>query len=176
MTNRTMLDAADLANIAKDIDVQMIAFYINGRYGVSDATVEALFPADKYRLVPIDVTGANANKARVLDVEKGDASPATAAEWIQSFKLVNPSYKSGGRPVIYCDRDTIASVNVQAANAGQKLARDYYLWVSTLDGTEYTGTGVIACQTKTITGSDGKQLYDTSVVYSAEWLPGVGLA
>jgi hypothetical protein len=159
-----MYDGVTLASIPAR-GSQMIGYYLNGEYAVATVTgVEKLFP--RKVLVPIDVTGARANYARVLDVESGDASPATAAEWVQSFKLVNPSYPHGGRPVIYCNRSTLGAVLAAMHAAGQLAGREFYLWIATQDGTQYHGPGVIACQTWDRGG------YDESVVYSDQWMPG----
>ncbi len=161
---RTMYDGVTLGSIPAH-GSQMIAYYLNGHYAVpSVAHVEAMFPGKV--LVPIDVTGGRANYARVLDVETGDASPATAAQWVQSFKLVNPSYPHGGRPVIYCNLSTLAAVTLEMHAAGLYAGRDFYLWIATQDGTEFQGPGVVACQTWDRGG------YDESVVYSDQWMPG----
>ena len=161
---RTMYDGVTLTSIPAH-GSQMIGYYIDAAFAVhSVAEVEQMFPHKV--LVPIDATGDRADYARVLDVEKGDASPATAALWIQSFKVVNPSYKTGGRPVVYCDRSTLGDVLAAAHAAGQLPGREFYLWIATQDGTEYHGPGVIACQTWDRGG------YDESVVYSDQWMPG----
>ena len=121
-----------------------------------------MFPDDKYGRVRIDVTGQYADTADVLDVETGDASPATASLWVQSWhKLKRP-----GLPVIYCNRESLVAVQAACAAGGSKLGIDYGLWVATLDGTRYTGAGVVACQF----GSHGT--WDESVVYlDTLWLP-----
>jgi hypothetical protein len=149
---------------------QLIGYYLNGNYAVkSVADVEARFPSQK--LIPIDVLGTRTNYARVFDVEKGDIQASQLEQIIANYNQDSPYYETGGRAVIYCDRTTIASVRVGTGK--YLLGRDYYLWVSTLDGTEYTGgtdgvtvSDVVACQTETIDG-----VYDKSVVYSPLWVP-----
>ena len=52
-----------------------VATYINGRYKASGSDV-----AGRHKVLWIDTTGGNPSAA-VLDVEPGDATPATAAHW-----------------------------------------------------------------------------------------------
>lgn len=162
MTPRIMYDAVNIDNIPVT-GSQLIAYYLNGNYAVkSVADVETRFPGQS--LIPIDVLGTRTDYARVFDVEAGDIQAAQLEDIISHYNQDSPYYKTGGRPVVYCDRSTIPSV--RAGTGKYILGRDYYLWVSTLDGTQYTGEGVIACQTATIGGK-----YDMSVVYSSQWVP-----
>ena len=159
---------------------QMIAYYLNGEGAVpSVEAVEKRFPGQT--LVPVDALGDRASYGRVADVETGDISPIHAAGWISNFNATNPAYKSGGRPVIYCNRSNIPAV--REGTGKFVLGRDYYLWVATLDGSKFTtddliklDTGpftgsmpVIACQTESV--DTGEYHYDRSVVYSAQWIP-----
>jgi hypothetical protein len=61
----------------KDIPAEhhTVATYINGRYKASQSDV-----TDRHKVLWIDTTGGNSSAA-VLDVEPGDATPATAAHW-----------------------------------------------------------------------------------------------
>ena len=176
--NRIMYDSDQYLKIPLT-GSQMIGYYLNGEGAVpSVVAVEKRFPGQK--LVPIDVFGDRASYARVADVETGDIMPVHAAGWISNFNATNPAYKNGGRPVIYCDRSAIPAV--REGTGKFVLGRDYYLWIATLDGTEFTtadlvkmNTGpfigimpVVACQTTTI---DNEQYhYDKSVVYSSYWM------
>jgi hypothetical protein len=158
---RTMYDGVDLSNVPTK-GATMIGFYLNGTYAVpSIESVTKRFPG--WSQVPIDVNGSRPDYARVLDVERGDATPGGVAHWVYMWSLRNPAFHDGGRPVIYCDRG-----NIKAVQAGANeflLGHDYYLWVATLDGTLYTGPGVVACQRY------DRGDYDESVVYSPQWIP-----
>lgn len=164
MTNRIMGDSTVLADIPTSVNVA--AIYINGKYAVTSAQLEARFAHAKYGWCLIDVTGANANTADVLDVETGDATPATANLWVQSWYTL----KRTGLPVVYCNRANQAAVVSAVASGGNVLGKTYGIWIATLDGTQVTGTGVVACQYKgaSLTGAN----YDESLVYdSSIWLP-----
>lgn len=164
MTNRTMYDAIgeNIPRIPRTC--QMLAYYLNGLYAANLETVAKLFPPSKYSHVPIDVNGTLASLARVLDVEKGDASPESAPDWCEDFRNTNPAWHTGGRPEIYCNRSTLPAVTAAMESAAWTVGQ-YYLWIATLDGTEFTGAGVNACQVW------DRGLYDYSVVYDDRWLP-----
>lgn len=158
---RTMGDSTDLAAIP--LTVQVAAAYYNGHIGVvTPAQLEARFPHARYGHAWIDVTGANADKADVLDVERGDATPATANLWVQSYHVL----KRPGLPVLYVNRANKDATVSACASGGSVLGRDYGLWIATLDGTRITGPGIVACQF----GAHGT--WDESVVYDDSlWLP-----
>jgi hypothetical protein len=147
----------------------MIGYYINGEWAVPSVTaVQASFP--KASRVPIDVIGNRADYARVADVENGDVRPGDLEMWISDFNGTNPAWKGGGRPVVYCNRDTVPAVRLGTGR--YRLGRDYYLWAATLDGTLATSESlglpagsVVACQFH-----DAGD-YDISMVYSAQWMP-----
>lgn len=160
-----MGDSTTLSDVP--LTVNVVATYINGHIGVSTpAQLEARFPHAKYGHVWIDVTGANANTADVLDVETGDATPAIANLWLQSWRVL----KRTTFPVIYCNRSNQAAVVAACASGGSILGKHYGLWIATLDGTQVSGNGIVACQWKGAkqTGAN----YDESLVYdSSIWLP-----
>ncbi len=159
--SRTMGDSTDLAGIPATVAV--VATYINGHVGVSTPEqLEARFPHARYGHVWIDVDGSRADRADVLDVEPGDAGPGTANLWVQSWHAL----KRPGLPVLYVNRSEIDAVVAACLSGGMRLIHEYGLWVATLDGTQYEGAGVVACQV-TDHGT-----WDESVVYDASiWLP-----
>jgi hypothetical protein len=158
VTNRTMYDSDNLATVPKT-GATMIAYYLDIN---NSEEVSNLFP--KWSQIPIDRHGTNPHLARVFDVETGAINPDdNLADLITEFNETSVFFKTGGRPVIYCDRSNIATVR---KNTGKYiLGKDYYLWVSAPDGPLYTGTGVVACQN--IFGNG----YDSSVVFSSQWVP-----
>lgn len=161
----TCYDGVVLAEIP-DTGAPYLLYYVNGEYKQSLAEVEARFPADDHTLLGVDVTGAGAAEAVIADVEFGDISAESLETWIEQWNAGNPAYAKAGRPVVYCARSTIPAV--RQGTGKYVLGKDYYLWISTLDGTHYTGDGVVACQYATITGNAVN--YDISVIYDTVFL------
>lgn len=157
MTNRIMFDGLNI-NTVPTTGAEIIAYYVDV---VNSATVAKRFP--NWRQNPIDRHGNHPNIARTFDVERGLINASDLEVLITDFNEHNPSYHNGARPVVYCNRSTIASV--RQGTGKYVLGRNYYLWVATLDGTEFTGPGVIACQNHGFGG------YDSSVVYDSRFLP-----
>lgn len=142
--------------------VEMVAGYINGNFNWAAAN-GAFDKWQKAAHVRIDVTGANPASASVLDVEKGDATPDHAKQWIEDRNAL------GFKSVIYCDRSTMPAV---MASTGSLIhGKDYFFWIATLDGTKTLPdmTGVIAVQyaDAKMTGFDA----DESIVYDDTWHP-----
>jgi hypothetical protein len=158
---RTMFDSVTPRVAPRNCE--LFGYYLNGSYAVpSISYVTNLYPPP-ISLVPIDANATRADFARVLDVERFDATPAQCEQWLTDFKEKNPSYHNGGRGVIYTTRSSIPAVRIGTGK--YVLGKDYYLWIATGDGTLFTGEGVIACQ------NYWHKTYDSSVVYSPEWLP-----
>jgi hypothetical protein len=159
MTDRTAGDSTNALSIPAT--VQVAAGYANGAYEWIDEEW-ARFPADRYGLVKIDVTGELADTADVLDVENGDATPATAAEWVASWHAL----KRGGLPVIYCNQDTRPQVQEQCDRRGLVAGRDFGWWIATLDGTQvehHQGDGIVACQWMSHGTWDESAVYDPNI-------------
>lgn len=149
--------------LAIPTSVQVVAVYDDGRLGVeTPAQIEARFPRAKYGQVFIDVTGARP-QAQVRDWETGDKA-GSLEQWV-----IDHNKATGKKDaVVYCNRSTVAEV--RQLTGTQVLGKDYWLWVSTLDGTVVTGPGIIGCQVKGagLTGGD----WDQSLVYDGSlWLP-----
>lgn len=99
------------------------ALYVNGHF--------AQVPHYGKGHVYIDVLGNNPRGADILDVEQGDATPASVLPWLTA----RAHYDVG---TVYCNRDTLPAVQ-DAANG-----RPFNLWLATLDGTipaEVSGGG-----------------------------------
>jgi hypothetical protein len=157
--NRIMYDSVNIKGIPH-IGGTMAAYYTNGIGETSAGEVNEEFP--DWAHVPIDVTGDNPHIARVADVETLDISPARTEQWIADFNWNNPAFRSGGRPVIYCNRTTIPAV--REGTGKYRLGHDYYLWVAA-PHSMYTGFGVVACQ------NIWSRTYNSSVVFSGQWMP-----
>ena len=133
------------------------AAYVNGRYA-NYPTVVKRFPNS--RVFGIDVLGTAWEQASILDWENGDVqNPAVLRTWAENRENFRP-----GTSVIYCDRDSMETVEDILAGM------NYRLWISTLDGTDLTGTitanGKIIVATQTHGGMDSP--YDTSSTLD-EW-------
>jgi hypothetical protein len=107
------------------LTVSIAATYANGRYAVTDAAVAARFPRARYGWCRIDVTGTLADAADVLDVEAGDATPATANLWVQSWHVL----RRPGLPVLYVNRANMPQVIKACQSGGSEPGRDYGLWM-----------------------------------------------
>jgi hypothetical protein len=151
-----MGDSSTFGDVPNKFDV--VGAYANGHFGV--ATIAQL--AEKYPgrgHVLFDVLGDRPD-AQARDWENGDKG-GNLATWVVDHNL-HTRIKDA---VIYCDRSTIPEV--RRLTGKQILAQDYWLHVSTLDGTEYTGEGVIACQNKGSKLTGGH--WDESVVYNDDF-------
>jgi hypothetical protein len=165
MANRIMFDGENLALVPKT-GAQMIAFYVD-KYNSTE--VSKMFPG--LSQVGIQRSLTFNHNTRVFDVESGAISPVSDLETlITEFNEHSPYYERGGRPVIYCDRANIFTVRERTGK--WMLGKNYYLWVATLDGTLVTSeslklpeNSVVACQNHAFGG------YDSSVVYSGQWVP-----
>lgn len=147
-------DSVNLASNPAGVDIAF--YYVNGHEGVAtQAQAQARHPGKL--VLGIDVNGS-APSAAVRDWETGDKG-GSLEQWVTDHN------KASGRKdaCVYCNRSTIAEV--RQLTGSQVLGQDYFLWVSTLDGTLYTGPGVIGCQVATIGG------YDLSVIWDDSWHP-----
>lgn len=151
---RIMGDSSTFGDVPDSVDI--VAAYINGHFGVATkAELEAKYPNEKYGHVLVDVNGS-APQAQARDWENGDKA-GSLEQWV-----IDHNKDSGeDDAVVYCNKSTIDEVRQKTGS--QILDKDYFLWIATLDGTEYTDTGVIACQNKgaNLTGAH----WDSSVVY-----------
>lgn len=114
--------------------------------------------------VKIDVAAVHP-EADVLDIEVGDATPASAPAWVIAHNKVRPDYPA----ILYCNRSTIHAVANALAAAGLTVIKDYRWWIATLDGTQTVAdmTGVTAVQAWG--ASSFPNNIDLSVVYDDNW-------
>lgn len=151
---RTMGDSSTFGDVPRDFDI--VAVYIDGSFGVpGDGQLERLYPHDKFGHCWIDVNGTHP-EADVRDWETGDKS-GSLEQWIVNHNKIHGKNNA----VIYCNRATIPEVRRMTGN--QILGQQYFLFIATLDGTQYKAHGVIACQDKGAQQTGGH--YDHSVVY-----------
>ena len=148
-------DSVNLASNPAGVDIAF--YYVNGSLGVdTQADAQARHPGKL--VLGIDVNGS-APSAAVRDWETGDKG-GSLEQWV-----IDHNKASGVKDAcVYCNRSTIAEV--RQLTGAQVLGTDYFLWVTTLDGTLYTGPGVVACQILTIDGA-----WDLTAVWDDGWHP-----
>jgi hypothetical protein len=143
---------------------ELVAGYVNG----SGAATEADFA--RFRGIPhvhIDVLGTAPELAGVLDFE--DGNPPTAEDCVSWAKRRRAAFPGHYPAVIYCDRSHLTPLFNAMNAAGLQIARDFRLWIATLDGTKRVAdmTGVTAVQFagESMTGGH----FDESIVYDDNW-------
>lgn len=130
---RTMYDAVTAANIPADAG--MVAGYI-------DRIVLAPWTAADWARFPSAVKVTIVKKAstpdgHVLDVERGDATPAEAPGWVQMRRA------AGADPTVYCSLSDWPAV--RAAFAAARVAEPHY-WIAHYDGDPAIPAGAVAKQ------------------------------
>lgn len=147
-----MYDACDY--LRPPADASMVAGYVSGGCEWPAVAWHAWSRALTVRIA----TGANVDDGVVLDVERGDATPADAPGWCARARL------RGVTPTVYT-----STSNVQAVLAACKLhdVPAPLLWVANWSDGPVIPAGAIACQYD----NDAARGYDISVV--ADYWPGV---
>lgn len=146
---RTAYDSASPAAIPAS--ARMVLWYLDGRYA---------WPADQLarfpRAVKVSITVQGHPAADIADVENGDLTPASAADWIRS--------RAGHKSTVYCSLDTAPKVR----EACQGLAYD--LWVADWTGQPHEIGGAVAVQyADPAHGSGGD--WDLTCVTDDGWYP-----
>jgi hypothetical protein len=145
---------------ASDIPLEVLAAV--GGYGdgefVWSAADWARFPAS---IVPLSIVTNAANQGDVLDVERGDATPAEVPGWVLHFD--RPARR---RPTIYSSRWTWPAVRQALHDAGlEAVLIDW--WAATLDGTtDVPGAVAVQAFGSAMTGGH----YDESVILDPSWI------
>lgn len=109
----TMFDSIDLSQFPPNPEA--VAGYVGGRWPTYD---ELLVKFPRAHHLSIAVTAQQ--RARCLDIEPGDASPAQAPDWFHNY-----ADRSQGPPVLYCSASTVAQLVETMRVSG--IARDRYL-------------------------------------------------
>jgi hypothetical protein len=187
MSNRIMLDGigGDAAAVTAAIKAHKvfggIAASMGAGYG--DGSVSAWTSAEWVALtavgqpVVITVLGAQSTATRIVrvaDVENGDLTPVRGAVWAAR------EITAGQYPVLYVNRSNKAAVISACSAAGLTLgygAKQYGLWVATLDGTFNdldrtdlrSHAGVVAVQY--LGAAQAGIAADVSLVVDASWIP-----
>jgi hypothetical protein len=148
--SRRMYDGINVLSVPDGAD--LYAGYDDGQW--PDAM--ALATAHPGKTVVRITTDPADNEGTVIDVEKGDANPQTAVDWVVNARA------RGVDPTEYCE----ASQWFDCRNAFgvRKIAQPHY-WVADFDGDPTIPDGAIAKQFQNHPG------YDESIV--ADYWPGV---
>jgi hypothetical protein len=145
-------DAPKIARIPSAIG--LVAGYDDGNYAWSPADW-ALFPNSVHVHVAVFAT---TDSGQVLDVERGDATPAQSVDWVLMRR------RAGADPSVYCNTSTWPAV--RAAFQARAVAEPHY-WIAQYDGQAAIPPGAIA---KQYYNNDAAG-YDLSIV--ADYWPGV---
>lgn len=159
---RVMRDSTNPGDIPV-AGTQLAAGYVNGAISQWPSNGWDRFPGAAK--VTIDVNGSMP-QADCLDIENGDASIATAVQWVRDKRLSYIGYP----PVLYCNRSTLTPLFNALNAAGFHVVHDFRLWIATLDGVTKTVpdmTGVTAVQWAGADHTGGH--YDESIVYDDSW-------
>lgn len=153
----TMYDAVNIDHIPAG--AAMVAGYVNGIWPTYDTLVKK-FPHAHH----VSITVHSHAVADVLDVEKGDASPADVPQWVLDMRGVHKV------PIIYCSASNVSAV--RAACTAERVLEPFF-WVADWTNVPHLYPGSIATQ-----WADGTEVYpgdargtDTSLV-SPNW-PGL---
>ena len=149
----TMYDSVTPGNIPAS--AQVVAGYVDGNFAWPREAWNRWPMAEK---ILITVTGSLTGN--VADVENGDMSAASAAEWIKA------KHNAGMRGcTVYCSRSSLGAVRA----ACEGLA--YYIWAADWTDSPHEISGTVATQYQNVGTT-----YDLSMVYSQEWLNTLDLA
>lgn len=148
----------DSTNIQDDpASAHMVAYYVDGIYAVSAATVRARFPSAI--LVPISAVGTD--NGIVGDVEPGCIALGYCVEWVKMRRQANAD------PTLYVN-ETYGWAPARAAFHAAGVAEPHW-WVADYDGIPTVPAGAVAKQYANPTLTHGH--FDLSVV--ADYWPGV---
>lgn len=115
---------------------QSVAVYANGAYQASWGSVHG-----QHKVLWIDTNGGNAG-CDVLDVEPGDASPATAASWVQARERQEP----GSIAIVYTMLSEWSAVK-SAINALPDSVKSHVrYWIADPTGSPHIVPGSSATQ------------------------------
>jgi hypothetical protein len=155
-----MFDSVGVEHIPHD--ASMVAGYVNG-YWPTYAELLVKFPFAHH--VSIAVTSGVV--ADVLDVERGDATPADASNWIREMRNLRR------KPIIYTSRSNVPVVQEVCNDA--HVAEPFF-WVADWTNTPHLVPGSIATQWADGTPQyPGLALYTDTSLVSPNW-PGLSQA
>ncbi len=148
--SRTMYDSVNVSGIPAS--ASLVAGYVDGHYA-NFSLMRSRFP--HAGVVGIAVS-PHTDAGIVIDVEKGDATPAGAVSWVLMRR------RAGADPTVYCNQSAWSQVRSAFQSAG--VAEPHY-WIAKWDGIASLLPNTVAKQYQ------NHPSYDVSVV--ADYWPGV---
>lgn len=156
---RTMYDSTTATDIPATAG--MVGGYVDGLYAWSDADWNR-FPATTVK-VHI-VVKASTNRGDVLDIERGDATPAQGPVWVMLRR--GSGYPC---PTLYCSRSDVPAVKAACKAAGLVFGTDWKLWIADYTGEPHScNLGESAVQYAS-PGHGAGGHYDLSCVFDNAW-------
>lgn len=156
----TFRDTTAPENLIIDNSYQGVLAYANGRYAWPDSQVSRFLAAGKHVRL-IDVDGSAPDLASILDVERYDASPATAAVWVHERNRIG-----NGDATVY-----ISKANMPQLVEAIGHQTPCYVIVADWTGRPHMPDlgliprfATVACQYQNTPG------YDLSCVLNLQWL------
>jgi len=139
--------------------IQGVIGYANGRFAWTAAET-ARFAAKGLQTAMVDVNGSAPESACILDVERGDATPAQAPGWIRERNAFR------GDATVYCDLSTLPAVLAATA----RVSGSWWLWLAHYTGHPHipavslpANVRVMGCQYASF------QAYDESCIVAGDW-------
>lgn len=130
----TMLDTVEPSQL-RGLIFAAWAGYVGGQWPTFNE-LDHLYPARKHLSVAINAS----EKARGLDVERGDATPGEAPSWFH-----NVADHNEGKPVFYGDEENLLAFEETLRDAGI-LRADYYVWKAHYTNSPHIEAGSDATQ------------------------------
>lgn len=125
-TPAAVIDAIKARRTWRNMAIKAAAGYIDG--AVSAWPSAAFTELRSLGVTVVEITVLGAASADVADIEQGDLTPASGAEWAEA------EHKAGRIPALYVNRSNRPEVAKECSARGLSAGRDYHWWVATLDG------------------------------------------
>ena len=133
MTTGTMFDSTQPGAIPGDF----AALYRNGRFAATPAQAARFF-----YVLWIDVLATDPGDASILDIETGDATPASVRPWCEARQQAHPF--SVDR--LYCDLSTWPAVKAEVAQLSEAGRARVRYWIANPTGQPHLVPGSDATQ------------------------------
>lgn len=144
MAREVMYDSVNAFKIPAG--ATLVAGYIDGKYAWTAAEWQHFPRAHRVEIAVLATT----DNGRVIDCEKGDATPEQAVEWVK-MRRASKVHKLGGPAVVYTDRSQWPVV--RAAFAAAKEAEPLW-WIADWTNAAHIPVGAVACQYRNTPGFD----------------------
>jgi hypothetical protein len=116
---------------------QRVATYVDGPFAVSSSQVTG-----HSSVLWIDTNGSNPHAAGALDVEPGDATPTSAAQWVHQKLSADPNSTA----VVYTMRGEWPQVQSAISSLPSQMQSHVRYWIADPTGTPHMVPGASATQ------------------------------